>query len=80
MSNDNGFVERPATHREISVSAKLRATAENGKAILIEAKLRGGHTSTLSRQGYRLHSTTAGAPEGMAFVWTSKKIAAKENG
>ena len=63
------FVERPAA--QPSLTAALRETARNGKAILGKRASLNGISTSLKKQGYLVHVTAKGAPEGMAFAWTT---------
>ena len=67
------FVERPTQRRRGSERiAALKATAHNGKAILGKRNsMVGGYSARLKKDGYRVHSSIIGAPEGMAFGWTT---------
>lgn len=70
MSDDNGFVERPEQLKKNNggaLSDRLRATAENGKAILAKKTDAGRRL-----KGYRIRTTQNGAPDGMVFMWAER--------
>lgn len=73
MSDDNGFVERPARIRggPDSLIARLEATAENGKAIVC-SYYPSTHLNMLHKRGYKMRSSKIGAPPGKILVWAEK--------
>lgn len=77
-SDDNGFLERPTRHgntgrpgarKPNSMMGRLRATAENGKAVPVKWQS-GQYTTILKRQGYRLRSGRT--PDGILVAWCER--------
>jgi hypothetical protein len=73
MSEDNGFVERPAWRMRLhtGITARLIETATNGKAIVVMNKSGvssiSGH---LGRLGYRTHQRRQA--DGTFLCWAEK--------
>ena len=81
MSQDNGFVERPdyqrprtGAFRPGSVMARLRETADNGKAIVIIGGHGGVDYTAMRRQGLRLHCIKQS--DGTYLAWCERIDAA----
>lgn len=75
MSDDNGFVERPAvtqSRRRGGFATRLRETAENGKALLVKRGSVSGQWAYLRAEGLRVRMSIVDAPPGMTFVWAEK--------
>lgn len=78
--DENGFVERPtrgdgqcgSARDESSNAGKLRATAGNGKSILLKLSQRSGLSGHLKKQGFRMFTTATGAPAGMIYAWCER--------
>ena len=71
VMSEDGFVERPATFRQVhgpnSMAARLRATADNGKAIRTVSYLSGDFRRM---PGYKLH--VARQPDGTYLAWCER--------
>jgi len=77
MSDDNGFVERPTIWKRgptdpNCLTIRLRATAENGKAVRISRYLSGDYRRM---PGFKLHC--AKQPDGTYLAWCERIEAPK---
>ena len=73
MSEENGFVDRPTVRaRDHSLTARLRETAVNGKAVPVSerARVSGAYVATLRRYGLKLR--VAKQPDGTYLAWCER--------
>ena len=75
MSEDNGFVERPAragSRLSGSLAGRLRATADNGKAVPVKERgsVSGSYVKGLRAQGFSVH--TARNADGTYLAWCER--------
>jgi len=77
MSEDNGFVERPADWGNVAGMSKqtllLIETAENGKAIRVPRPMSAGNNgSSFKRRGLRVHVRRQ--PDGTYLAWCERIV------